>query len=334
MGEFLIRDTSPLPPHFSLMATRLIPQLAPFPPGFRGNLNKFAKAFVDRLVILLPDNGLQWIIGGIKPTSNQGPWLKDGQRPYVWDEDAKDYIPMILTDSLTDPFWFGPDTPAATTPSIWFKTVATPEDGYWMRYNGTDWVVLQQPVASGTTAQRPASPYTLQRFWDTTINAEIHFERGIWRTVAGTPGDIKFVNIAGADYAAVVTAAQLANPGWTAVSVDFQGRSPAFAGSGAGLTARAPLAAYGAENVTLAETQLPAHRHNLSAAGTLQGDLVRLAVNTSGSARPLGKNGDTSPDLAPPTTEVFSAYQRDPGVTQVATPIVSPTVALVGLQKD
>ncbi len=73
---------------------------SPIPPGFRGDLNKLFRAFLDRLQVVSSSGGLQWQIGGLKPTFNAGPWLMDGQKPYVWDETEKDYIPMDISDSL------------------------------------------------------------------------------------------------------------------------------------------------------------------------------------------------------------------------------------------
>lgn len=79
---------------------RLVVQFTPFPPGFQGDLNKFCRAFADRLEILSPFAGLTWQIGGIKPTSNVGPWLNDLGQPWVWNETLKDYVPMDLSLSL------------------------------------------------------------------------------------------------------------------------------------------------------------------------------------------------------------------------------------------
>jgi hypothetical protein len=297
------------------MATRLIPQLAPFPPGFRGNLNKFAKAFVDRLVILQPDNGLQWQIGGLQPTSNVGPWLKDGLQPFVWSEDLKTYIPMDLSASLTSPFFFGPSTPLTQTPPLWFQTTAS--GGFFNVYNTTlaAWIPATGPMNSGPTASRPTLPVNLEPFWDTTINAAIHFERGQWRTISGSPGDVKFVNVPGADFAAVVTEAQARSPGWSAVSVDFNGRSPMFAGAGFGLTPRAPLASFGDEAVTINATHIPP----LYTGTTNQ--LLGFGLPGSGTLQ-ITAGGAANVSVGP--------ILEGGGLPH---PNLGPTIALVGLQK-
>lgn len=80
--------------------TRLILRFTPFPPGFQGDLSKYNRALIDRIEVLSPYAGLQWQIGGIKPTSNVGPWLNDLGQPFVWDETLKDYKPMDISLSL------------------------------------------------------------------------------------------------------------------------------------------------------------------------------------------------------------------------------------------
>ncbi len=81
---------------------RLVVRFTPFPPGFSGDLSKYNRALIDRIEVLSPFAGLQWQIGGIKPTSNVGPWLNDLGQPFVWDETTKDYIPMDMSLSLAD----------------------------------------------------------------------------------------------------------------------------------------------------------------------------------------------------------------------------------------
>lgn len=79
---------------------------------------------------------------------------------------------------------------------------------------------------------------------------------------------------------------------------DLRGRSPAGTGTGAGLTARAAGAKWGAESVTLAMTHVPAHNHGGGnhynayyaagsiGAGPVDGGWVHMA-NASGAAAGL-----------------------------------------------
>ncbi len=76
--------------------TRLIVRGAPLPPTFKGTLNQFYQAMLDRLEVLSPFGQLQFQVGGVQPTSNVGPWLKDGTEWYVWDESTKTYVPITI----------------------------------------------------------------------------------------------------------------------------------------------------------------------------------------------------------------------------------------------
>lgn len=81
---------------------RLLVRFTPFPPGFVGDLSKYNRAFIDRIEVLSPFAGLSWQIGGLKPTSNVGPWLNDLGQPFVWDDSLKDYVPMDVSLSVAD----------------------------------------------------------------------------------------------------------------------------------------------------------------------------------------------------------------------------------------
>lgn len=99
-------------------STRLIVRGAPLPQSFKGDLNKLWFAMLDRLEVVSPFGEVQIQIGGLQPTSNKGPWFKDGQKIYVWDEPTKTYIPLDITDSLA------PVTAAITTALIPYAKTA------------------------------------------------------------------------------------------------------------------------------------------------------------------------------------------------------------------
>lgn len=65
----------------------------------------------------------------------------------------------------------------------------------------------------------------------------------------------------------------------------------------------------GAAEVTLEAEQMPKHRHGLTESNDPVGDLVTLAVNTSGSARPLAAPGAAGDDGGA-SEEAFSAYDK------------------------
>jgi hypothetical protein len=202
----------------SLKATSLLIQAAPLPSTFRGNPNDFLAAMVARMKILSP-NGTNFIfIGDTAPTSNVGPWLKDGTKWYVWSEDTKQYVPLDVSDSVGIPFFIGNATPSSQTPPVWLRTTLDASDVApnnfgepigWQVWDGSAWVPFNSIPLSGPTASRPTAPANLQQFYDTDISTLIWWERGMWRTVSGSPGDIKAVATL------TLQGALTQNPGWS-----------------------------------------------------------------------------------------------------------------------
>lgn len=82
-------------------ATRLRLQIAALSPAFAGTPQEFIAELVRLSSIVSPTDFLYVVIGGSAPTTNEGIWLKDGTKPYVWDIATSQYIPADLTDSLT-----------------------------------------------------------------------------------------------------------------------------------------------------------------------------------------------------------------------------------------
>lgn len=214
----------------SLTNTSLIIQSAPLPETFKGTPNDFRAELVKRLQILSP-NGTNFIfIGDTEPTSNVGPWLKNGTQWWVWNPDTKRYVPLDISASLTIPFFIGTSTPTTSSPPVWLRTTQDATDIApnsfgdpigWYVFDGTVWAPFNSIVLSGPTASRPVSPANFQQFYDTDISVLIWWERAAWRTIAGVTGDVKFVAYE------TLTEALAVNPGWAlfgAGNQDFRGR--------------------------------------------------------------------------------------------------------------
>jgi hypothetical protein len=138
----------------------------------------------------------------------------------------------------------------------WFKVE---EDGTpigWFTWNGAAWTGLPLILPAGATTERPLTTDTGAKWFDTTINVELVFDRGKWRTVAGSPGDVKFVATD------TLATALERNPGWIEYST-AAGRVLGAAGTGTGLTARAYGATVGAEAHLLTLDQIPTHAHGI-----------------------------------------------------------------------
>lgn len=225
----------------ALQDTNLVVQMGKIPPTFAGTPQFLADEMVRRMKIVSP-SGINFIfVGDTEPTSNVGPWLKDGTKWYVFDDTINRYVPLDISDSETIWFQTGATTPTTSTPPVWLRTTKDPTEAdpsigsplSWYVFNGTAWISFTGIVLSGPTANRPASPVDYQQFYDTTISTLIWFERTQWRTVDGVPGDCKFVAFQ------TLTEALQFNPGWNvfgASNQNLRGRIPMMAAKDAGAT--------------------------------------------------------------------------------------------------
>lgn len=64
------------------------------PEGFCGTPQELAQAIADRLIIQSDPLFSSFAIGSTAPTSNVGPWLKDCEEWYVWDDATAQYVRM------------------------------------------------------------------------------------------------------------------------------------------------------------------------------------------------------------------------------------------------
>jgi len=265
----------------NLFKTNLKITAAQLPPDFSGTPAEFLRAIVERLDIFSPVGTNFFVVGDVEPPTNQGPWLKDGKTWYVFDEDEGKYVPADISDSTLTLFTVSdaePEPPVAGEDAlIWLRTKSNRVLG-WYFWDGEEWRPEGHTPPSGPTADRPSDPGDLEQFFDTTCGCLIHWERGAWRTVSGTPGDVKFVT------APLLADAIAFNPGWEYLgenSQDFRGKvlgvatkdpgaTPAISYSTAsGITARAQGSLAGAETVVLADLDIPQHSHLVGAVNAL-----------------------------------------------------------------
>lgn len=266
-----------------LIKTNLVIIAAPLPPDFEGDLQDFFDALIERMSIQSPAGTSFFVVGDVEPSSNVGPWLKNGDKWYVFSETEGRYVPLNIDDSVTQVFTVGedePDEPGDDDPSIWLRVVGSRVIA-WYFWDGEAWRPGGNRPPSGGTADRPTNPVDLEQFFDTDINTLIHYERGAWRTVSGTPGDIKFVSTP------VLTTALTANPGWEylgddqlnwrgrvlGVATKDPGATPESAfPTGSGITSRAQADEVGEETHILTSTEIEQHSHVVGAATLLNSD--------------------------------------------------------------
>jgi microcystin-dependent protein len=359
----------------ALKKTNLILKGAPLPVDFEGDLQMLFEAMIERLSILSPVGTNFFVVGDIEPSSDLGPWLKGGTQWWVFSATAGHYVPIDISASLPKFAFFqadDPGTPGDTDPLIWIRTVEDRIAGIY-GWNGTAWKASGNIPNSGTTAQRPATPGDLEEYFDTDISVLLRFERGAWRTSAGSPGDVK------ATMAATLAAALTQNPGWSYLGDSDQsirGRAIGMATKDPGAT---PIASFptdsgiserasgdkaGAETVTLQSDEIEQHTHEIGHATALGANHTLLLhrvddgqdltipaplppnhwqSNPVNGSDPSAAEGDTKPGTAgdgPTGTKFITATQYSKAnadsLTKAAQPHenVPPTLYLWHLVKD
>jgi len=149
---------------------------------------------------------------------------------------------------------FGPTTPSEENrDKPWFKTDESYNPVGFFAWNGSEWATFDTgAIPSGGTASRPLSPAVGQLYLDTDIKCVLVWERAKWRTLDGSPGDVKFVK------ASTLETALTNNPGWVE---DTVGQNYVIAGASSTHTYGSTA---GSETHTLTVAELPPHTHALS----------------------------------------------------------------------
>lgn len=266
-----------------LFKTNFVVVAAPLPADFSGNPQDLYDVMIANMEIQAPSGTNFFVVGDTEPTTDVGPWLKGGDRWYVFSQTEGRYVPLNIEDSVAQVFVVqetDPGAPGTNDPNIWIRTVGSRVAGFYF-WDGAVWRPSGDVPNSGLTTERPTNPVELEQFWDTSINTLIHWERGAWRTVSGTPGDVKFVTTA------TLGAALTANPGWQYLGENQQswrgkvlgvatkdpGASPAVAyNTDAGISSRAQGDLTGEETHILTSTEVEQHSHVVGSATLLNSD--------------------------------------------------------------
>lgn len=225
----------------ALVDTNLIIQAGALPTTFENTPQELLVEMIRRMKIVSPSGASFFIISDTEPASNVGPWFKGGTQLWVFSEVTKRYVPLDISASETRWFWMGNSTPPDIVPPVWLRTTqdqTTTDSSFgqpigWLEWNGSAWVPFNSIPRNGNTASRPTGAVDYQQYFDTDINVLIHWERGKWRTVWGSPGSSQFV------FFETLEEALVFNPGWALVGASnqaFRGRviSQATADSGGG----------------------------------------------------------------------------------------------------
>lgn len=267
----------------NLFSTNFVLVAAPLAADFNGGPQEFYDALVANLDIQSPTGTNFFVVGDIEPSSDVGPWLKSGSQWWVFSTSAGKYVPLDISASETKIVvtqQTNPGTPGDGDPNIWLQTQGSRVIA-WRFWDGSQWRSGGGAPPNGTTALRPTDPVDLEQYFDTDISCLIHWERGAWRTVSGSPGDIKFVT------SILLDTALTNNPGWNYVGEANQGLRGRLFGvaskdpgsnptraytTDSGISSRAQGDIVGEETHVLTSTEIESHTHVVGTATALHSD--------------------------------------------------------------
>jgi len=184
-----------------MRSTNLRLQSAPLSPSFSGTPSDLLREIVRLTRIVSPDGYYGIVVSDIEPESNQGLWLKEGTKIYVWSDDEARYVPADITDGIATQLAqladlvsrsaagriiFSPVEPGASERlrTLWFRTsgdaviasrVWDPAAHAWRQPPGT---VYHTATTTGTTDDQYVlsldSPADLAQFTGVLIAVKWH----------------------------------------------------------------------------------------------------------------------------------------------------------------
>ncbi len=207
----------------------------------------------------------------------------------------------------------------------WLKVDADGRPVGIYSYAQSEWAPLSIPVPSGPSSARPPAPVAENTlYYDETVEQLLVYRRNLWRTTWGGRG--MYIHVFGTSQLDVETRF----PGWVVAS-EAKGRALTGAGEGANLTPRECGELYGAEFVSLAREQIPAHTHNVFSG--VQSSGAELSASQPASFLNSGGNWGyqiRSAAGGPPAATLGVTSEAGSGQ---AHPNVPPSLALYILKK-
>lgn len=128
---------------------------APLPEGYKADPEQFKNDIVARLYAESGEAISFFASGSVAPSSNVGPWLKNGTEWYVWSDDLAMYVPITVTQaSLKWIAQFGAPDQAIYT--FWIELNGSAKAIAIKYYSGGAWKDIYEDTFAAITASRAA----------------------------------------------------------------------------------------------------------------------------------------------------------------------------------
>jgi hypothetical protein len=98
-------------------------QAGALPPNVRWKPQQLYDAMVARMQLQTQQTYALFVSGSTEPSSNVGPWLRNGSEWWVWSDVTADYVPITVPEESLG-YYIGSTTPDPTTVFFWIETTA------------------------------------------------------------------------------------------------------------------------------------------------------------------------------------------------------------------
>jgi hypothetical protein len=166
-------------------------QMGALPPTVNWTPQQLADAIVARMSLQTQQTFALFVTGSTEPSSNDGPWLKNGTEWWVWSDTAGAYVPITVpAESLG--YYVGDTAPDPTTTFFWIETTAGGSPLALKIYYSGAWTdVYAATLASYLTIAAAAATYLTQAAaaatYLTQANAASTYAPLVSPALTGTP---------------------------------------------------------------------------------------------------------------------------------------------------
>lgn len=134
-------------------------QMGALPAAVKWTPQQLADAIAARMSLVSAQTYALFVTGSTAPTSDVGPWLKNGVEWYVWDAGTGTYVPITI-DSASLGYFIGEAAPDHNLYSFWIQTTAGGSPLALKIYYSGAWVdVYATTLASYLTTAAAAATY-------------------------------------------------------------------------------------------------------------------------------------------------------------------------------
>ena len=123
----------------------------PLPSNFVGTPQQLLEAITERLNIV--DDKATFVVSDTQPTTNVGPWFKNGKQLWVWDEALSTYKPLDLTEGLLPQVAIQTDSPDPSLYSYWYRILPGGQSGGLYYYLNGDWRKPNTDIGPGSITE-------------------------------------------------------------------------------------------------------------------------------------------------------------------------------------